>query len=142
MNARNASRELRRATARRNHLANKIAESLSSAPGAYPLALVREWEVATMRVYALENNLRPRECGAPLGEGNNQAATARRSSRPVDRAPDAAPNPAFLPNTNPNPTMNEIPDPNPCDGCPVRYQCHKKDADCLMPERWEEARDE
>ncbi len=38
--------------------------------------------------------------------------------------------------------MNEIPNPIPCDGCPVRYQCHKADADCLMPERWEDSSDE
>ena len=38
--------------------------------------------------------------------------------------------------------MNEIPNQIPCDGCPVRYQCHKADSDCLMPERWEDSSDE
>lgn len=102
MNARNARKEYRRANARRNYIANKIAESLSSAPGVYPIKLILEWEVATMRVYALENNLRPRECGAPLGEGHADAPLPRPVS--ATRAPDnAPPNPAHLP-TNTNPT--------------------------------------
>ena len=50
---RNTAREWRRATARRNFLANMIAECLSSDISALPTDLVREWEMATMRVYAI-----------------------------------------------------------------------------------------
>lgn len=81
---RNASREWRRALARQNALANEIAASCAS--GRVPdRRLVAEWSLASMRVYARENNLRPRECGVPLGEGNQPAAPLRRESRPVDR---------------------------------------------------------
>jgi hypothetical protein len=65
---RNASRELRRAQARQNYLANRIAEDVAS--GRVPdRRLVAEWSLASMRVYARENRLRPRECGCPAGEG-------------------------------------------------------------------------
>ena len=105
MNARNASRELRRATARRNALANEIAEAVSSWQTVPPESIVA-WRLATMRLYALQNNLRPRECGVALGDGNKQAAPLRGEvSSHLNRAPDnAAPNPASFPNTNHNPT--------------------------------------
>ena len=93
MNARNASRELRRATAKRNAIANQIAEAVSA--GVAPNhESVRAWRLATMRLYAAQKHLRPRECGVALGEGNQPAAPLRGEvSIPVDRAPDnAAPN--------------------------------------------------
>ena len=81
---RNTAREWRRALARQNAHANEIAAACAS--GRVPdRRLVAEWSLASMRVYAREKNLRPRECGTPLGEGNNQAAPLRRESRPVDR---------------------------------------------------------
>ena len=92
---RNTAREWRRALARQNALANEIAAACAS--GRVPdRRLVAEWSLASMRVYAREKNLRPRECGAPLGEGHADASLARRVS--ATRAPDAAPNPAPLPN--------------------------------------------
>lgn len=101
---RNTAREWRRALARQNALANEIAAACAS--GRVPdRRLVAEWSLASMRVYAREKNLRPRECGAPLGEGNQPAAPLRGVSSPVDRAPDAAPNPATLPTTQTQPTM-------------------------------------
>lgn len=75
MNARNASREWRRLNARRNALANEIAAACAS--GRAPdRRLVAEWSLASMRVYARENSLRPRECGAPLGEGSQPSGTS------------------------------------------------------------------
>ena len=74
-NTRNTSREWRRALARQNALANEIAAACAS--GRAPdLRLVAEWSLASMRVYAREKNLRPRECGAPLGEGNKPSGTS------------------------------------------------------------------
>lgn len=67
-NSRNTAREWRRALARQNALANEIAAACAS--GRVPdRRLVAEWSLASMRVYARENHIRPRECGAPLGEG-------------------------------------------------------------------------
>jgi hypothetical protein len=67
MTSRNASREFRRALARQNALANEIAAACAS--GRVPdRRLVAEWSLASMRVYARENRLRPRECGCPAGE--------------------------------------------------------------------------
>lgn len=87
---RNTAREWRRALARQNALANEIAAACAS--GRVPdRRLVAEWSLASMRVYARENNLRPRECGAPLGEGNQPAAPLRGVSRPVDRAAGRGP---------------------------------------------------
>ena len=58
---RNTAREWRRALARQNALANEIAAACAS--GRVPdRRLVAEWSLASMRVYARENNLRPREC--------------------------------------------------------------------------------
>ena len=64
MSARNASRELRRAVAKRNAIANEIAEAVSACQTITPESIVA-WRLATIRVYALENHLRPRECGTP-----------------------------------------------------------------------------
>ena len=74
-NTRNTSREWRRALARQNALANEIAAACAS--GRVPeRRLVAEWSLASMRTYARENNLRPRECGTPLGEGNKPSGTS------------------------------------------------------------------
>ena len=68
---RNTAREWRRALARQNALANEIAAACAS--GRVPdRRLVADWSLASMRVYARERNLRPRECGAPLGEGSTK----------------------------------------------------------------------
>lgn len=65
---RNTAREWRRALARQNALANEIAAACAS--GRVPdRRIVAEWSLASMRVFARENNLRPRECGCPAGEG-------------------------------------------------------------------------
>ena len=74
-NTRNTAREWRRALARQNALANEIAAACAS--GRVPdRRIVAEWSLASMRVYARENNLRPRECGTPLGEGNKPSGTS------------------------------------------------------------------
>lgn len=74
-NTRNTAREWRRALARQNALANEIAAACAS--GRVPdRRLVAEWSLASMRVYAREKNLRPRECGAPLGEGSQPSGTS------------------------------------------------------------------
>jgi hypothetical protein len=83
-------REARRNAARRNAAANEIAEAVSAGVAPNPES-VRAWRLASMRLYAAQKKLRPRECGAPLGEGKQPAAPLRGVSRPVDRAPDAAP---------------------------------------------------
>ena len=75
MTSRNTAREWRRALARQNALANEIAAACAS--GRVPdRRLVAEWSLASMRVFARENRLRPRECGAPLGEGNKPSGTS------------------------------------------------------------------
>ena len=88
---RNTAREWRRALARQNALANEIAAACAS--GRVPdRRLVAEWSLASMRVYARERNLRPSECGTPLGEGNQPAAPLRgKVSSPVDRAAGRGP---------------------------------------------------
>ena len=98
---RNTAREWRRALARQNALANEIAAACAS--GLVPdRRLVAEWSLASMRVYAREKNLRPRECGTPLGEGNQPAAPLRRVSSPVDRAAGRGPE-SGTSSTNPTP---------------------------------------
>jgi hypothetical protein len=53
---RNASRELRRAQARQNYLANRIAEDVAA--GRQPdQRAVAEWELATMHVFGRRNDL-------------------------------------------------------------------------------------
>ena len=88
-NTRNTAREWRRALARQNALANEI--SAACASGRVPdRRLVADWSLASMRVFAREKNLRPRECGAPLGERERadlfpsslHAQPARRTTRP------------------------------------------------------------
>lgn len=53
---RNASRELRRAQARQNYLANRIAEDVAAGRQPNP-RLVAEWELATMQTFARRNEL-------------------------------------------------------------------------------------
>jgi len=53
---RNASRELRRAQARQNYLANRIAEDVAAGRQPDPRT-VAEWELATMQVFARRNDL-------------------------------------------------------------------------------------
>ena len=72
---RNTAREWRRALALQNALANEIAAACAS--GRVPdLRLVAEWSLASMRVYAREKNIRPRECGCPAGEGSQPSGTS------------------------------------------------------------------
>lgn len=100
MNASNAKREFRRNAARRNAYANEIAEAVSAGVAPNPES-VRAWRLATMRLYAAQRHLRPRECGAALGGRTTE--TARIPAVEVSdgcRAPDAAPNPAPFPNPN------------------------------------------
>ena len=95
---RNTAREWRRALARQNALANEIAAACAS--GRVPdRRLVAEWSLASMRAFAREKNLRPRECGAPLGEGNQPAAPLRRVSSPVDRDAGRGPESGISSNT-------------------------------------------
>jgi hypothetical protein len=56
MTSRNASRELRRAQARQNYLANRIAEDVAAGRQPDP-RLVAEWELATMQTFARRNDL-------------------------------------------------------------------------------------
>jgi hypothetical protein len=54
--SRNASREFRRAQARQNYLANRIAADVAA--GRQPdTRLVAEWELATMQTFARRNDL-------------------------------------------------------------------------------------
>lgn len=53
---RNASRELRRAQARQNYLANLIAEDVAAGRQPDPRA-VAAWELATMQTFASRNDL-------------------------------------------------------------------------------------
>ena len=72
---RNTAREWRRALARQNALANEIAAACAS--GRVPdRRLVAEWSLASMRVFAREQKLRPREGGTPLGEGSQPSGTS------------------------------------------------------------------
>jgi hypothetical protein len=95
----NARRDLRRAASKRDRLANEIAEAVSAGVDPNPDSVAR-WQYFSMRVYALERNLRPRECGTPLGEGSQPAAPLRGVSRPVDR--DAGRGPESGTSSNPN----------------------------------------
>lgn len=101
---RNTAREWRRALARQNALANEIAAACASwrVPDR---RLVAEWSLASMRVYAREKSLRPRECGTPLGEGNQPAAPLRGVSIPVDR--DAGRGPESGTSSNPTERNNQ-----------------------------------
>ena len=95
-------RELRRAAAKRDRLANESAEAVSAGVAPAPDAVAR-WQYFSMRVFALERNLRPRECGAALGDRTTEAAHVPAVEvSDGSRAPDAAPNPAPFP-TNPQP---------------------------------------
>ena len=56
MTSRNASREFRRALARKNALANRIAEDVAAGRQPDPRT-VAEWELATMQTFARRNDL-------------------------------------------------------------------------------------
>lgn len=108
MSPSNAKRELRRNRARRDFLANEIAEAVSAGVAPNPES-VRAWRLATMRLYAAQKHLRPRECGSALGEGqtNGTHIPAVEAAGNATQG-NAAPTPAPFPNTT-QPERNSKP---------------------------------